>query len=357
MKNLLKAVAIFLGAALLLVAIVVMSFMIRGGAFEEVVSISPGACRPIEIQEGSAEDLQIDRKSGTAFLSVLDRRGIVEGQSVKGSILALPLNSQKVKLSNALYSQPQDFRPHGLSIFVADNGTETLIVINHALAGERIEIFEKQESQQLFSHVETITSPLLREPNDLVAVGPRQFYVANDSGATNGLEKAAEMIFGWGMSPLFYFDGSGLGVVDTGLKSSGGINVSPSYTELYVGETVGESIRVYRLERDRSLGEHADTINLQAGVDNIDIALNGDLWIANHTNTLALVQHFVNSDSPAPTQIQRLQILEDSGARITTIYENDGTEFSAGSVGAKYGNEFLIGSITERKLLRCQIND
>lgn len=357
MKNVLKTLAILIGATLLILMIVVMSFLIRGGAFEETASISPGQCQPIDIEEGSAEDLQIDWKSSTAFLSVLDRRGIVEGRSVKGSILAMPLNSEKVEASKALFSQPEDFRPHGLSIFVADNGTQTLIVINHAIAGERIEIFEKQESQQLFHHVETITSPLLREPNDLVAVGPRQFYVANDSGATNGIEQAAEMIFGWGMSPLFYFDGAGLRVVDTGLKSSGGINVSLDYTELYVGETSGESIRVYRLEQDRSLGELASTINLQAGVDNIDVALNGDLWIANHTNTLALVQHFGDSDSPAPTQIQRLQLSADSSASITTIYENDGTEFSAGSVGAKFGDEFLIGSITERKLLRCQMNN
>ncbi|NKB44351.1 MAG: hypothetical protein GKS03_08750 [Alphaproteobacteria bacterium] len=354
MKKLLKFFALTIGGVIILVTMVAVSFLVRGGAFRTVAAISPGQCHPVELSSGSAEDLQIDRSSGTAYLSVLDRRGIVEGKIVSGTILALSLNTRDSIPGSALSSQPDSFRPHGLSLFNSTDGSQTLVVINHAENGEYLEIFEKQADQQLFDHAETLSTPLLREPNDIVAIGPRKFYIANDSGATNGIERAAEMLLGIGLSPLIYFDGSNFSIVVDDLKSSGGINVSQDLSEIYVGETGGESIRIYGINEDGSLASLQRTIGIQAGVDNVDVDASGDLWIANHTNTLALVKHFGNSDSPAPTQVQKLKLTGE--VELQTIYENAGDQFSAGSVGARFDGELLIGSITERKLLRCQID-
>jgi hypothetical protein len=40
---------------------------------------------------------------------------------------------------------------------------------------------------------------------------------------------------------------------------------------------------------------------------------------------------------------------------IKEIYLNAGDQISASSVGATYGNKLLIGSITDRKLLVCEM--
>jgi len=359
MRKLLIPTGLIVGIIFAILVVSIGSFLVRGGAFRNVETISPGACETIDIPLGSAEDIQIDREYGVALLSVLDRRrSITDGKSVKGTILSLSLDPAASSLVPALSSQPEDFRPHGLSLHTSKNGLRTLVVINHATAGELIEIFERDRDEALFRHVDTLTSPLLMDPNDLVAVDSRKFYVANDSGAENGLEKAAEMLFAAGLSPLLYFNGTTFDTVVDNLKSSGGINVSLDGTELYVGETAGESIRVYALGTDKSIGDIKQTIDVGSGVDNIDIASDGALWIANHTNTLALVKHFGDAESLAPTQIQRLsKVSQGKNYRLKTILENDGSLISAGSVGARYKNEIVIGSITERKLLKCSINN
>lgn len=347
------------GIIIAILAVVVGSFLIRGGAFRTLEIVSPGACEAIDITSGSAEDVQIDRENGLALLSVLDRRrSITEGKSVKGTILSLDLNSAMSSPIPALSSQPEDFRPHGLSLFVDENGLRTLIVINHATVDELIEIFERNHDEALFRHVGTLTSPLLLDPNDLVAVDSKRFYVANDSGAENSIEKAAEMLLAVGLSPLVYFNGTEFDTVVDDLQSSGGINVSQDGTELYVGQTAGESIRIYSLNTDKSVSGLKQTINIGSGVDNIDVAANGDVWIANHTNTLALVQHFGNAESLAPTQIQKLSNLSQGvDYRLKTVFENDGSLISAGSVGARYKDQLIIGSITEQKLLKCSVNN
>ena len=164
------------------------------------------------------------------------------------------------------------------------------------------------------------------------------------------------MLFGIGLSPLIYFDGASFKIVADDLKSSGGINVSHDLSEIYVGETGGESFRIYSLTQDGSLNGLQRTVGLQRAVDNIDVDDSGDLWIANHTNTLALIKHFGDANSPAPTQVQMLRMTKEGEVELKTVYEDDGKEFSAGSVGARFGDELLIGSITERKLLRCRID-
>lgn len=357
LKRIFKLSGVALGFLILALVTIVAFFLIRGGAFRTVSAVFPGVCIAVQIEAGSAEDIQIDHDSGIALLSVLDRRGIVEGRDVKGTILALSLTTENSRPFEILASQPDDFRPHGISLHVADDGLRSLFVINHSSSGEFIEVFEKNSESDLYTHIKSLSTPDLKEPNDIVAVGSDNFYIASDSGASNSIERAAEMLFAVGLSPLIYYDGKQFEIVQDDLKSSGGINVSPAFSQLYVGETAGESMRVYALNPDRSLGDLAQTINIGSGIDNIDVTLDGELSIANHTNTLALVKHFGDSKSFAPSQIQKLVLENGKAPSITTVFENNGSLFSAASVGATYKNELVIGSITERKILRCKLTN
>lgn len=355
MKRVLKLLALMVGLVLLVIAGITATFLIRGGAFSEVAQISPGQCQTIGIPGGSAEDIQPDRPNNLALMSVLDRRAIVENRATDGTVTRLNLTNDAFTIEPALASQPGKFQPHGISLFTAPNGTQTLFVINHAFGdGEFIEVFEKTSEQSLFDHIDSLTSPLLIEPNDLVAVGNRQFYVANDSGATNSLERMAEMVFAAGLSPLVYYDGVTFQTVANNLKSSGGITVNLAKSELYVGETMGEAIRVFKLAADHSVQREIETIPLNSGVDNLDLDSNGNIWIANHINTVSLVRHFSDATFPAPTQVQRISFA--SGApQIETLYEKNGSEHSAGSVAVKFDDKLLVGSITEKQILYCQL--
>jgi len=67
-----------------------------------------------------------------------------------------------------------------------------------------------------------------------------------------------------------------------------------------------------------------------------------------------LVMHFIMG-SKAPSQVLRID-MSTAQPEIEEVYLNAGQQISAGSVGVTYDNQLLIGSITDRKLLICEMD-
>jgi arylesterase/paraoxonase len=307
-----------------------------------------GQCNILELESGSAEDIQIDRERGFAYLSVIDRQALAGGGDVQGTIQRIDLNSGAPSVTPVLIDPPAHFRPHGLSLFIDDNGQRSMIVINHpvdrGIGQDLVELFHEVEPGR-FRHTETFETELLTNPNDLVAVGVRQFYVAQDNGAARD----------GSLTKLVYVDGKSAKTVADDIASGGGINVSPDGSTLYVAETGGQVVRL--LKRDVADGsvETLARIPLGTSPDNIDVAEDGSLWIGAHSSLLGLVLHFIMG-ADAPSQVLRVGIDDAGEATIDEIYLNRGEEISASSVGATYGNRLLIGSITAPKVLICEMD-
>jgi arylesterase/paraoxonase len=295
---------------------------------------------------GSGEDIQVDRDRGLAYISLFDRQALAKGDPVgPGDILRLDLTGTPVEAASALLDGPQ-LRPHGISLFIDENNQRHLFVINHpedrATGQEKIERYS-EESPGLFRHQETLMSPLITRANDMVAVGVRQFYVAQDVDR-KGKEK---------LTALVYFNGTDYSVVADDIQSGGGINVSPDYRRLYIAETGAKRIRVATLDPSDGSMTTTEYIDLGTSPDNIDVAQDGSLWVGAHSNVAALVMHFIVG-TKAPSQVLRIDL---SGAKpaVDEMYLNAGHQISASSVGATHGNKLLIGSITDRKLLMCEM--
>jgi arylesterase/paraoxonase len=305
-----------------------------------------GTCTQIELN-GSGEDIQLDRERGFAYLSVFDRMAVAKGDPTqRGQILRLDLNNPDQQPVNALMTEPEHMHPHGLSMFIDGTGQRHLIMINHPEDRENgqdtIERFV-EESPGNFRHVESFESSLITRPNDLVATGAREFYVAQDTGQGTGQT----------VTDLVYFDGENYSVVADDIESGGGINVSADYSELYVAETNGKRVRVFSRNTDGTVTT-LQTIDLGTSPDNINVAEDGTLLIGAHSNLAALVMHFiVGSDSPS--QVVRVDTAAKP-ASVEEIYLNGGSEISAGSGADQYGNTLLIGSITDKKILLCEFD-
>jgi arylesterase/paraoxonase len=305
-----------------------------------------GVCTDIPL-DGSAEDIQIDRARGLAYLSLFDRMATAKGEpAAAGTIARLDLNMTPPTVNSALTDGP-DLHPHGLSLFIEESGQRHLFVINHpedrSTGAEAIEQYI-EATPGVFKHTQTHQSPLITRANDMVAVGPNQFYVAQDVDRTSGET----------LTDLVYFDGQDFSVVATDIQSAGGINVSADNSTLYIAETGGKAIRVVsRNPADGSVTTTA-TVSLGTSPDNIDVAEDGSLWVGAHSNVVALAMHFI-AGSNAPSQILRVDI---SGENPVTeeIYLNAGKQISAGSGGATLGQRLLIGSITAPKVLLCKMD-
>jgi arylesterase/paraoxonase len=338
---------------ILLSVLVVIVLVCAGGALylyrlvnHDIDEHFSGTCSVFELK-GSGEDIQFDCERALAYVSLFDRRALADGDPVgPGDILRLDLSSSPVESVSALLDGPP-LRPHGISLFINRAGQRYLFVINHAedraTGQERIERYI-EEQPGLFRHKETFMSPLITRANDLVAVGERRFYVAQDVDRKSG-EK---------LTNLIYFDGRDYAVAADDIQSGGGINASLDYRTLYIAETGAKRIRAVGLDPSGGTVASTQYIDLGSSPDNIDVAADGSLWVGAHSNVAALVMHFIMG-SNAPSQILRI----DPGGetpQVEEIYFNAGEEISAGSVGATCGNTLLIGSITDRKILICKRN-
>jgi len=330
----------------------VLALLVRGGQFRTLHAHFDGQCRDVPMG-ASAEDIRIDPARGIAYLSYFDRRGLIEKKVDHGTVMLVDLNAAELRPRAALATDPPQFRPHGMSLWIPqDGGPQVLFVISHLSGnGHSIEIFE-QNATGAFAPVQTIRDALLVRPNAILAVGPRQFYVANDSGAANGFQRMQEMVLGRGLSALAYYDGARMRAAATGLKSAAGIAASPDGRTVYVSETAGNRLQVF--ERDAASGalRAKSMIDVGSAPDNLFVEPDGTVWLAAHAKTVALVRHFGNAENPAPTQIFRMK---PGSSSLEEVFLDTGERFSAGSVAAVRGRRMLVGSITERRILDCTL--
>lgn len=350
-----KKVGIVAVVILVVAAAAAVEFLRRQGQFRTIHPHFGGTCKTIAM-EGSAADVRIDHGTLFAYLSYLDRRAVLNGDSVNGTVMLIDLRSDEPRLRAALTVEPPDFRPQGMSLYTPRHGTRKLFVVSRPASGpRRVEIFE-QTSSGAFAPIKTVTHPLMTSPNAILGVGARQFYVANDSGATTAYEHFKEATLRRPLANLLYFDGQAMRAVAAGLHTPTGLAASYDYRTIYASDTLGDRLQVYARNLLTGGLRRTETISLDSAPDKITSDENGILWVAAHPKLLALMRAFRDPASRAPTQVFRVAPdAQDPGGRPIEIYMNAGEQISAGSVAAVHGDRMLIGSAVEPKLLDCKL--
>jgi arylesterase/paraoxonase len=212
-----------------------------------------------------------------------------------------------------------------------------------------MEIFDYRDSTLV--HRESIRGELMSSPNDVVAVGPRSFYVTNDHGNVSELGKTVEEYLQLARSHVLYYDGNDFKKAAQDIAYANGINVSHDGRTIYVAACVGLKINVY----DRDIASGALTfkneIPLGTGVDNIELDAEGNLWVAAHPQLLTFTRHAKDAAKKSPSEILKIGLSANGDYKIDQIYLNSGDEISASSVGAVFENRLLIGAVFENFFL------
>lgn len=368
MRGILKWSLIVLAVLFVIVSIQVVRRLEALGQFTSIDKVSPGQCRIVAAPPG-IEDLQIDRASRIALLSSDDRRAAAAGNPVNGGIYALSIDApdQPARLlTGAGSGAPAIFHPHGISLYVAPDGARTLMVVNHQDTTElvsdptmqSIEIFDVVGAGETLAlkHRRTVHDADMTSPNDVVAVSPDRFYVSNMIGSRSGVGQMLESLMGLNRSYVLYYDGTKSVRAIEGLGYVNGVNVSADGQTFYAAESLGRRLSAYT--RDAATG--ALTLRQDGffgtGLDNIDVAPDGALWIGAHPRMVDFLFHASDPKSLSPSQIIRIE--PQAGGAARTLYTDDGSQISAVSAaveftGADGVKRFLAGAVFEPKLLLC----
>jgi arylesterase/paraoxonase len=169
-----------------------------------------------------------------------------------------------------------------------------------------IEIYDLRERH--LHHRKTIADPMLISPNDIVAVGPEQFYATNDHRYAGGMGQVLENYLQLKLSNVVYYNGSSFGEAVSGIGYANGINVSADGKTLYLCATIEGVLHVYQRDVTSGKLKFHQKLKLGTGLDNLEIDSNGGLWIAAHPQLLTFVQHAQNSAKISPSQILQLAI-------------------------------------------------
>ncbi len=350
-----KAVGLaVLGAVLAVAAWMAFHILPAMGVFNDLDPLLVGECRRVDVAPGT-EDVEIDETAGQVFVSTFERRGWYagdNGERPRGDIYLIDLADRT--LTPQLISQdgPSDFSPHGISLWRGADGVRRLFVVNHRADGtEAVEMFDVGADGALF-HTETVLFDAMYSPNDVAAIGDRQFYASNDRRHETGFLGVAEIYAALPLTDIVYFDGVDGRSVAQGLAYANGVAPSLDSKEIYVAEVVKRRISVYT--RDEISGD----LNLDrrwrvdTAPDNIDVAPDGALWIAGHPNTTKFLKHAADPEAIAPSHVLRID--PQTGASENKFVSLNG-EINGSSVGAASEDTLIVGAVFDGHVMVCPI--
>ncbi|XP_058152946.1 serum paraoxonase/lactonase 3 [Dasypus novemcinctus] len=352
-----KLVALtLLGAGLALVGERLLAFRQRTNVSREVEPVELQKCHLIEGIETGSEDIDI-LPSGLAFISSgLKYPGMPSfAPDEPGKIFLMDLNEQNPRAQALKISDGFDktsFNPHGISTFIDRDHTVYLYVVNHPHMKSTVEIFTFEEKQRSLIHLKTIKHELLKSVNDIVVLGPEQFYATRDHYFTSFFMALLEMILDLHWSYVLFYSPREVKVVAEGFSSANGITVSLDKKYIYVADVTAKNIHVMKKHDNWDLTQ-LKVIQLDTLVDNLTVdPATGDVLAGCHPNAMKLLLY--NPQDPPGSEVLRLQNILSEKPQVSTVYANNGSVLQGSSVASMYHGKLLIGTVFHRALY-CEL--
>lgn len=351
-----------------------------------------------------AEDIEVDLEDDIAFLGVSDLQALLHKRAPAflGSLIAWFQSSEnkiepmrEMRGRKGVEIPKTSFNPIGLSILRYQGFSEKpglwVFSINYdhnqppgtpSQPGVVINSYEFQSSMvQQFTEQHHVKSPLFELLNDVAAISPTEFYVTNHHTGPLSTTPIAYLfdIAGLGTGNLLYCNAESqkCRVVLDGLNFANSVYLNQDHTILYLTETIEKRLRVYQrdiLTNDLRLIE---TMQFDAFLDNMNMDMYGNLWIAGTMDALATLRAMFDTTKTfrsAPSIIYRL--VPKTGkpdekpskwnyAAITSnifwveiVYADNGSSITPLSVAAPTRlGQVILGSPTSPDIIRCDVPD
>lgn len=316
------------------------------------------------------EDIVIDHERAVAYLSATDRR---DPANPRGAIYLLPLylDDGPIHLTDLTQGEPVDFHPHGIDLHISPDGTRRLFVVSHDKGrredgGAHILTYRLGETGYLELEESVADDAVMPHPNDVAALGPREFFATNDMSApSKTFREMFDIALHLKTGHLVHSKDGVVKIADIGrFAMPNGVTYDAASNALYVSETMNKKIHAYRVTETGGLIP-LDRATSPSFGDNMSIADNGDLYLAGHLSMLSFLGHMNDPRKTSPSDILRFDASDRGDAlagRPERIMITDGrAQFGAKgglsgiSTAAAHRDILLIGSVFEPRIWRCMM--
>lgn len=338
-------------AVLLLLVLFVANIFFSTGYFRTIDNNFDGSVYQ-KLNIAGAEDITISRKDSFAIISSTARKHFPNEKQEIGGLYLIDLKNEDFTPIHLTKDFKKPFAPHGISIYQKDSIT-TIAAINHTLEGEFIEFFTLVNYE--LKHLKTLKNKLIFSPNDIVLLDENRFYFSNDHKYKEGLGRLAEDYLGIGLSEVIYFDGENYTKVADGIAYANGINYDSNRNLLFVASPRKFLVKVFEMNDNGTL-KFIEDIDCKTGVDNIEFDVDGNLWIGSHPNLLHFAAYAKGDEAISPSEIIKINYKQKGEYSIEQIYMEKGTNMSASTVAATFGNFILTGNVMDDKFLILKRN-
>ena len=183
-------------------------------------------------------------------------------------------------------------------------------------------------------------------------VGERAFYITNDHDEKASKSRSIKDLLLVGTGNICYFDGKTMQKTNVeGIKYANGINKSADGKKIFLAATSAKKIWVYERNILTGVLTQVDEIDTNTGVDNIELDIEGNLWVGCHPQMLKFLSHAKDEKALSPSEIIKIKYSGKGQYQQKTVYMNDGSDISASSVGAVYKDILLIGPVFQRHVV------
>jgi arylesterase/paraoxonase len=316
--------------------------------FEEVTEAFDIDCTPV-VGIAGAGDIEPLPGTPRAFLATFDRRG----GAARGQLFLFdtedPLDAGSWR--DRTGGVPAAFVPSGLDLFQTTlpdgRRLRRLFVVN--LAGPEVIAFDLQEDGSL-ALAERFTGLLMNSPNDVVATGPRSFYVTNDTGSGRKTVRGkAEFLLGLKTGSILRYDGKRWHVEADGLAFPNGLALSGDGRSLYVAETRSRTLARYDRDPATDAIDRAGSVRLEGFPNNLSVEPSGAVLVGSLPQPLSTSAYGEGLREVAASEV--LRVGADGG--IETVLRDPGERISAVTMATRLGDKLLVGTRADDKFLMC----
>merc|ERR1711939_497 len=349
-------------------------------------------CKPVHGLE-ACEDQWIHRASGISYLpcsslagrshwlpavDLLDNAGVdkLPGDQVfiyntnNGKIDEVEISNRPSHLTKLhlhaidAWIDPQD--DEKLTFFINNHATPKTGDAKVVGADSTVEIFETRLGSKSWKWVASVKHELVDTPNNLVATGPRSFYVTNDHVAKVSWKRPLNILnLAPGASNIVhctYRAGTSDCIVAAdGLMYPNGIAKGPDAT-LYMGSSSKGVVTAFHMQADHTLQLGETVANVESIIDNIHVDESGSIIVATIPKLSAFMAREKDTDAKCPAQVFRISNETSDrkfyGSKYTTeILFADGTgELIPGLTNSQlYKKKLYLTGVTTPYMLVCDI--